>query len=221
MGGLSVEADLQTIAAPGTQADIGEGLAVKAGAWLGDDGEVHVREIAVLDEGIGAQAVGALLVRDQRQLDLPGEGLVGGGEAGGRDHQRGAAGFHVQRAYTIESVAVQLAVGIAGPTAAQLYGVQMAVQADDRSGSAAIDNGDDIFSMEICDLGIVVFVQLCGQSCRHSQSLAKAMISSSWKYALLMAVSCCKSAVTSAFSIISMIAPFCCGAGNMRFLRTV
>ena len=153
VGGLSVEADLQTIAAPGAQADIGEGLAVKAGAGLGDDREVHVREIAVLNEGIGAQAVGALLVRDQRQLDLPGEGLVGGGEAGSRDHQRGAAGFHVQ-----------LAVGIAGPTAAQLHGVQMAVQADDRSGSAAVDNGDDIFSMEICDLGIVVFVQLCGQS---------------------------------------------------------
>ena len=94
---------------------------------------------------------------------FPAKRLVGGGEAGSRDHQRGAAGFHVQRAHTIEPVAVQLAVGVAGPTAAQLHGVQMAVQADDRSGSAAVDNGDDIFSMEICDLGIVVFVQLGGQ----------------------------------------------------------
>ena len=164
VGGLAVEAHLQAIAAPGAQTDIREGLAVKAGAGLGDQGEVHVGEIAVLDQSIGAQAVGPFLIGDQRQFDRAGKGLVGGGEVRRCRHQRGTAGLHIQRAHAVKPVAVQLAVGIAGPAAAPLHGVQVAVQADDRAGEGAGEEGKNVFAVKICHFGVVVLVQLRGKA---------------------------------------------------------
>ena len=89
---------------------------------------------------------------------------MGGGKVRRCRHQRGTAGLHIQRAHAVKPVAVQLAVGIAGPAAAPLHGVQVAVQADDRAGEGAGEEGKNVFAVKIRHFGVVVLVQLRGKA---------------------------------------------------------
>ena len=159
MGGFPVEFHIQSVSATGAQTQGREGLSGKARAGLGHNAEICVVKQSVLDERVGAQTEGALLHGDEAGLDLAPEHGVLLPEVGQRHHQRGTARFHIQCAHPVQPVTLHSAGGGPGPAVADLDGVQMAVQADHRPVSDAVQLQPDIFAMEPCDLVVRVGVQ--------------------------------------------------------------